>query len=84
MVAKLTASGRDGATFVRTDVGDREQIEAMAASTLEAFGQIDILVNNAGWTHNGVFLYSRSRNGKARSPSTCGARSTASRRWRRR
>jgi 2-hydroxycyclohexanecarboxyl-CoA dehydrogenase len=56
VVAQLNASGRDGAIFVRTDVGEREQVEAMAASTLEAFGQIDILVNNAGWTHNGLFL----------------------------
>src|SRR5262249_4789687 len=33
---------------VRVDVRDAEQIEAMAARTLERFGRIDILINNAG------------------------------------
>ena len=31
-----------------TDVTDRKQVEALAASAKEAFGRIDVLVNNAG------------------------------------
>ncbi len=49
-----TAGGK--ALFVKTDVGDREQVQIMADRALEAFGQIDILVNNAGWTSNGLFI----------------------------
>jgi len=56
VVAELNASRRDAALFIKTDVMDRSQVEAMAAQALETFGQIDILVNNAGWTHNGLFL----------------------------
>ncbi len=37
----------DRALFVRTDVGDPESTDAMAATTVEAFGGIDHLVNNA-------------------------------------
>ncbi len=37
----------DRALFVRTDVGDPESTDAMAAATMDAFGQIDHLVNNA-------------------------------------
>src|SRR5437773_9052726 len=33
---------------VQVDVREGDQIEAMAAKTLEHFGRIDILVNNAG------------------------------------
>lgn len=33
---------------IQVDVRNEEQIEAMAARTLERFGRIDILVNNAG------------------------------------
>jgi citronellol/citronellal dehydrogenase len=33
---------------VRVDVRDEQQVEAMAAQTLDAFGRIDLLVNNAG------------------------------------
>lgn len=56
VVANLEASRPGGALFVNTDVGERTQVEALAARTLEAFGHIDILVNNAGWTNNGYFL----------------------------
>ena len=38
----------DGAgSFIRTDVGDRSQCEAMVAHAVDTFGRIDILVNNA-------------------------------------
>ena len=35
------------ALFVRTDVGDPQSTDAMAAATMDAFGRIDHLVNNA-------------------------------------
>src|SRR4051794_31100530 len=33
---------------VQVDLRDADQIEALAAQTLERFGRIDLLVNNAG------------------------------------
>lgn len=36
---------------VKVDVRDADQIENMAAQTLERFGRIDVLVNNAGALH---------------------------------
>jgi citronellol/citronellal dehydrogenase len=36
---------------VRVDVRDADQIEGMAATTLERFGRIDLLINNAGALH---------------------------------
>ena len=42
LAAKLDAS------FVRCDVGDKAQVDALVASTLQAHGGIDVLVNNAG------------------------------------
>src|SRR5688572_24281980 len=36
---------------VQVDVRDADQIEGMAATTLERFGRIDLLVNNAGALH---------------------------------
>ncbi len=39
------------ATFVATDVGDRDQVQALVAACVEAHGRVDILVNNAqGYT----------------------------------
>jgi NAD(P)-dependent dehydrogenase (short-subunit alcohol dehydrogenase family) len=35
------------ATFVSTDVLDRDQVDGMVATTLDAYGRIDVLVNNA-------------------------------------
>ncbi len=37
----------NGAHFIRTDVTDKAQVEAMVADTVERFGGVDILVNNA-------------------------------------
>ena len=37
-----------GALHVHCDVGDKAQVDAMVARTLEAHGRIDVLVNNAG------------------------------------
>mgnify|MGYP001804863162 FL=1 len=36
---------------VQTNVADGDEVEAMAQTTLSAFGRIDILINNAGTTH---------------------------------
>jgi len=48
--ATVAAMKADGATVigVLTDVSKSEQIEALAAQTLEAFGKVHILCNNAG------------------------------------
>jgi 3-oxoacyl-[acyl-carrier protein] reductase len=40
------------AIFVKTNVAEIEQAQAMAEAALDAFGQIDILVNNAGITRD--------------------------------
>jgi citronellol/citronellal dehydrogenase len=45
-VEEIKAAGGD-AIAIKADVSDEEQIEAMVARTLEAFGRVDILVNNA-------------------------------------
>ncbi|RYH33978.1 MAG: SDR family NAD(P)-dependent oxidoreductase, partial [Alcaligenaceae bacterium] len=37
-----------GALYVRCDVGDKAQVDALVAQTLAAHGRIDVLVNNAG------------------------------------
>jgi 3-oxoacyl-[acyl-carrier protein] reductase len=47
VAAVLQADGRE-ALAVQVDVVDRAAVEAMAAATLDRFGQIDILAANAG------------------------------------
>ncbi len=42
-----------GGRFVRVDVNDREQVEAMVATAVDSWGSIDILVNNA-WGRGNV------------------------------
>ena len=37
-----------GGLYVRCDVGDKAQVDALVAQTLAAHGRIDVLVNNAG------------------------------------
>lgn len=46
-VEAIRAAG-DEAVFVRTDVTQRAQVEALVDETLRRFGRVDILVNNAG------------------------------------
>ena len=43
---ELAALGGEG-RFVRTDVGERDQVDAAVAAALDAWGRIDVLVNNA-------------------------------------
>jgi citronellol/citronellal dehydrogenase len=50
VAAEVEALGAQALPFA-IDVRDAEQIDALAAKTLERFGRIDILVNNAGALH---------------------------------
>ena len=45
-----------GATFLACDVGDKSQVDAVVAHTVELHGRIDILVNNAGILRAADFL----------------------------
>jgi NAD(P)-dependent dehydrogenase (short-subunit alcohol dehydrogenase family) len=45
--AKVAAEIGDGATFVATDVGVREQVVAVVQRAIDDHGRLDILVNNA-------------------------------------
>ena len=38
--------------FIRTDVGQRDQVEAMVQAAVDSFGSVDILVNNAWGSGN--------------------------------
>lgn len=49
--AEVSAHDRRG-LFVKTDMGQVDEIKAMVAKAVETFGQIDILVNNAGVTRS--------------------------------
>lgn len=46
--ARLDGGSSERVHPVVTDVADLESVEALAASTLDRFGQVDILCNNAG------------------------------------
>lgn len=52
---KVRAAGAE-ASIEMCDIGDRETVLAMAASSLDQFGTIDILVNNAAIRPGGDFL----------------------------
>jgi NAD(P)-dependent dehydrogenase (short-subunit alcohol dehydrogenase family) len=54
--AGRAAAAATGGRFIRCDVGDRDQVQKLATSTVEAFGAIDVLVNNAGIVHAADFL----------------------------
>jgi len=53
--AELNAKGVSAKGF-QSDASDYAAAEALAASTLEAFGAIDIVVNNAGITRDGLLM----------------------------
>ena len=45
-----------GALYVRCDVGDKAQVDALVAQVLAAHGRVDVLVNNAGIFRAADFL----------------------------
>ena len=45
-----------GALYVRCDVGDKAQVDALVAQVLATHGRIDVLVNNAGIFRAADFL----------------------------
>jgi glucose 1-dehydrogenase len=55
VVAEIKAQGGD-ALFVRCDIGQKSQIDAMIEATVNHFGTIDIVVNNAGVNHSADFF----------------------------
>ena len=50
------AASLPGALFVRTDVAQKADVDALVARTLAVHGRVDVLVNNAGITHACDFL----------------------------
>ena len=47
--AKGTAAAKEvGGTYVRCDVTDADEVEAMVATTIETYGAVDVAFNNAG------------------------------------
>jgi 3-oxoacyl-[acyl-carrier protein] reductase len=54
VVRELEKLGRR-AVAVRADVGREEDVRALVATSLDAFGRLDILVNNAGIMDRGLF-----------------------------
>ena len=40
-----------GGTYVHADVSDRDDVQAMVRSAVDAYGRLDTMVNNAGVTH---------------------------------
>lgn len=47
---EANAQGGGGkAIYVKTDVTNRDSVQAMVKKTLDEFGQIDVLVNGVGW-----------------------------------
>jgi len=55
VVSQINAEGGD-AFFVRCDVSQVDQIEALVAATVEHYGTIDVVVNNAGVNHSADFF----------------------------
>ena len=47
-VAEIEADHPETAIFVRADVADSDDCQAMVAAAEESFGRLDVLFNNAG------------------------------------
>lgn len=57
--AKATAAALGPrAVGIRTDVTDRDSVEAMVDQVVAEFGRVDVLVNNAGWDKGEPFVES--------------------------
>ncbi len=54
-VQQIKAAGGE-AVFVKTNVADRGEVEALVGSTIAQYGQLDIMVNNAGVGGNFAFF----------------------------
>ncbi len=55
VAANIEANGGD-ALFVRCDIGQKPQIDALIAATVAHYGTVDIVVNNAGVNHSADFF----------------------------
>ncbi|WP_420641562.1 SDR family NAD(P)-dependent oxidoreductase [Candidatus Leptofilum sp.] len=55
VVAKIEAEGGE-ALFVRCDIGQKAQIDALVDATVAHFGTVDVVVNNAGVNHSADFF----------------------------
>jgi NAD(P)-dependent dehydrogenase (short-subunit alcohol dehydrogenase family) len=53
--AEIRAQGGE-ALFVRCDVSQKEQVDALIQATVERYGRIDVVVNNAGVNHSAKFF----------------------------
>jgi NAD(P)-dependent dehydrogenase (short-subunit alcohol dehydrogenase family) len=47
VVEAIKAAGGE-ATFIRADVSDESNVQALVAKTIEAYGRLDVAFNNAG------------------------------------
>lgn len=56
IVEQITGDGGQAA-FVRTDVSDQDQVEAMVQFAVDTFGGLDLAHNNAGITHGAHLLH---------------------------
>ena len=79
--AKETATAWPGAVAIRTDVTDRQGVQAMVNRVVQQFGRIDVLVNNAGWDKASPSSTPIRPTGTARSPSICTACCTPAKRY---
>jgi len=57
----LEAAGGE-ATFLQTDIGDREQVARLVAKTRETYGRLDVAINTAASTGGGS-VHARIREG---------------------
>ena len=55
VVEKIQANGGE-ALFVRCDIGQKAQIDALIEETVAYFGTVDVVVNNAGVNHSADFF----------------------------
>jgi len=47
IIQEIKKAGGEG-IFIRTDVGQKEEVDNMVAETIKEYGKLDIIVNNAG------------------------------------